>query len=251
MLLLKHDYKLLIHINIMNKMDFVREMMKQLNITRQEVVNEFAEKNLNASKFLTEVAHKNTGINIVPSKKFVTPKKILPGMFEYADGLIFPEVIPENQLRGVVGAVNKSKILVWCLHSKKLEWSKNYWHAGTDDLKLRGWEATERILQNAKRLNEKAPAAEYCANYAEDGVEQGSAFLLSYADALLLKLKIGIVREAFSLLKRQLENHLWSSSEYSYFSAWISYFTGSYGLDGYCKDTSNYRCVRPVRMLEL
>ncbi|MEG2603271.1 MAG: hypothetical protein RSA23_10360, partial [Carnobacterium sp.] len=92
---------------------------------------------------------------------------------------------------------------------------------------------------------------EYCANYAEDGVEQGSAFLFSYADAQLLKLKIATVREAFSLLKIQLEDYLWSSSECNNGIAWISYFGSSYGLSIDSKDTSNVIYVRPVRMLEL
>lgn len=228
--------------------------MKKLNITPQEVVKNFAEKKLVDGAFLAEVTTKLQSITVIPSKKFVTPKLILPGMFEYSDDLIYPELIPENQLRGVIGSVNKSEVLIWCLKSKKdIKWSYDYWYAGTQDLKLRGWEATPIILETAKKYCKSAPAAEYSANYVEDGVEKGSAFLFSYVDAKLLFLNIDAFEATFNQLGITFERYLWSSTEGDGCFAWLFCSGGSGGRGYFCNEKNH--CLeltaRPVRRREL
>ena len=236
----------------MNKLELLGEVIGQFQLTPQEVVESFVNNQVVDSKFLgkmTEKARSFESISFIPSKKFVTPKDIQVGMFEYANGLIYPELIKEEQLRGIVGSVDGSEILVWCLRSQQCCWSENYWPAGTKDKQLRGWEATQIILETAKMLGETAPAAEYCAEYHFDGVEKGSAFLPSYTDSELLLPNITAVKAAYSRLKLgEFGEMLWSSSEYNIYTAWLFCVSSTEGLTDYDKDSyGNY--VRPVRLV--
>lgn len=234
----------------MKKLKVLGDVIEQFQLTPQEVVQSFVNQKKLDSTFLEDMvkqAKSLEDVTSIPSEKFVTPTDIRAGMFEYQSGLISEELIPEEKLRGIVGYADDKEILVWCLVSKQLDWSENYWDAGTKDLKLRGWEATQKVLETAKKLGKTAPAAQWCVDYAEDGVEKGSSFLPSYADFERLMPNMEVVKKDFSKIGIKFYNQLWSSSEYNNCSAWRSYFNGS---DGLSSDGKNYiLSVRPVRRI--
>ena len=53
---------------------------------------------------------------------FDIPNGLAPGMYVYADGLIYPEILPNRQVMAVVGNVSGSEILAVCLRQKRLPW---------------------------------------------------------------------------------------------------------------------------------
>lgn len=87
------------------------------------------------------------------SPEYQTPASVLPGMYVYTDGLIYPEIIEGRQIKAVVGYVDGSEVLAVCLKERKLPWGP-------------------------QRMSLGEPSAyDWCGNYREDGVERGSAFL--------------------------------------------------------------------------
>ncbi len=117
-------------------------------------------------------------VSLFPSKKFVTPKKIEPGMFYYADGLIFPELIKDNQVSAIVGCVDKRRGFALGLRETVLPWSSDWLYVDIPT-RLSGKEATSLILKTAKEKQENAEAAEWCAEYAFDGIKAGTGFMPS------------------------------------------------------------------------
>ena len=82
----------------MKKIDILNSALAESGLTAEAVVKSWYESNQISAEFLQQlcpVGEKTTfqDMNFIPSKKFVTPKKVEPGMFYYADGLIFPEMI--------------------------------------------------------------------------------------------------------------------------------------------------------------
>ena len=55
---------------------------------------------------------------VVSSGKYETPKRVLPGMYIYADGLIYPEIIEGRQVMAIVGSVDGSDVLAVCLQGR-------------------------------------------------------------------------------------------------------------------------------------
>ena len=104
-------------------------------------------------------------VSLLPSKKFVTPKKIAPGMFYYADGLIFPELIEDNQVSAIVGCVDRNHGLALGLRETELPWSSDWLYVDIPT-RLSGKEATALILKAAQKVQKNAEAAEWCAEYA-------------------------------------------------------------------------------------
>lgn len=185
-----------------------------------------------------------SGITILPSKKIVTPKVIEVGMFMYADGLIFPEIVKGNQITSVVGYAGRTQGLAVCLREKRLPWSSHLLYVGLSE-NLSGKEATRLIVEAARRQGKKADAAEYCYTYAEDGVKAGEAFLSSKEElGLLYPGKEYINRALDRLRAEKLGRNYLSSSEYNYSSAWFQLFNSGY-IDYYSKDDYN-GYVRPV-----
>ena len=97
----------------MKKLEILNGVVKEFGLTEEAVVKSWYENNQISAEFLQQlcpVGGKTTfqDVNLIPSKKFVTPKKIAPGMFYYADGLIFPELIKDNQVSAIVGCVDRN-----------------------------------------------------------------------------------------------------------------------------------------------
>lgn len=187
-----------------------------------------------------------SGITLLPSKKIVTPKIIRVGMFMYEDGLIFPEIIKGNQITSVVGYVGKNEGLSVCLKEKKLPWSSDVLYVGMKN-NLSGKEATQLIVEEARREGKKAEAAQYCFEYAEDGVKAGGAFLASKEELGLVYPNKKQINAALDMLHAIVLNEMfyWSSPECNSSYAWGQSFSGGIVIHrGIYKAQSYY--VRPV-----
>ena len=167
-------------------------------------------------------------VSLLPSKKFVTPKKVEPGMFYYADGLIFPELIKDNQVSAIVGCVDKRCGLALGLRETELPWSSDWLYVDMSS-GLSGKEATSLILKTAKERQKKAEAAEWCEEYAFDGIEAGTGFMPSEEELKRIFVNQTRLNKSFTLLNSggvfgnclQEDAFYWSSSErYIVFTAW-------------------------------
>ena len=167
----------------MKKLEILNGVVKEFGLTAEAVVKSWYENNQISAEFLQQlcpVGGKTTfqDMNFIPSKKFVTPKKVVPGMFYYADGLIFPELIKDNQVSAVVGCVDRNHGLALGLRETELPWSSNFLYVDIPT-RLSGKEATALILKAAQKVRKNAEAAEWCAEYAFDGIEAGTGFMPS------------------------------------------------------------------------
>ena len=189
-------------------------------------------------------------VSLFPSKKFVTPKKIAPGMFYYADGLIFPELMKDNQVSAVVGCVDRNHGLALGLRETVLPWSSDWLYVDMSS-GLSGKEATSLILKTAKEKQENAEAAEWCAEYAFDGIKAGTGFMPSKEELKRIFGNRKKLRESFALLTSgglsgnclQEDAFYWSSSENLNTGAWYVRPSDG-GMGSYSKLNSNrVRCV--------
>ena len=192
-------------------------------------------------------------VSLLPSKKFVTPKKIVPGMFYYADGLIFPELIKDNQVSAVVGCVDKRCGLAIGLRETVLPWSSDWLYVDIPT-RLSGKEATALILKAAQKVQKNAEAAEWCAEYAFDGIKAGTGFLPSKEELKRIFGNRKKLRQSFALLNSgglsvdslQEDAFYWSSFEYddSDLHAWRVRPSGGYVGNLYGKSVSSrVRCA--------
>ena len=190
-------------------------------------------------------------VSLFPSKKFAAPKKVVPGMFYYADGLIFPELIKDNQVSAIVGCVDRNHGLALGLREAVLPWSSDWLYVDIPT-KLSGKEATSLILKAAKKVRKNAEAAEWCAEYTFDGIKAGTGFMPSKEELKHIFGNRKTLRESFALLNSgglsgnclQKEDFYWSSSEgNSGYNAWyVRPFDGcmDYFGKGY---SSRVRCA--------
>ncbi|MFR8207151.1 MAG: hypothetical protein ACLU99_13270 [Alphaproteobacteria bacterium] len=165
----------------MKKIDILNSALAESGLTAEAVIKSWYEDNQVSAEFLQQlcpVGGKTTfqDVNLIPSKKFVTPKKIAPGMFYYADGLIFPELIKDNQVSAIVGCVDRNHGLALGLRETELPWSSNFLYVDIPT-RLSGKEATALILKAAQKVRKNAEAAEWCAEYTFDGIKAGTGFL--------------------------------------------------------------------------
>ena len=191
-------------------------------------------------------------VSLLPSKKFVTPKKVEPGMFYYADGLIFPELIKDNEVSAIVGCVDKNHGLALGLRETVLPWSSDWLYVDMPS-GLSGKEAMSLILKTAKEKQENAEAAEWCAEYAFDGIKAGTGFMPSKEELKHIFGNRKKLRESFALLNSGGlsgnclldEAFYWSSSEgYSYGNvAWVVRPSDSLMYRYYKTFSYRVRCV--------
>ncbi len=239
----------------MKEINIINAVVRECGLTAEDVVkNWYVNGNVHAD-FLqslcgaTEEKKPFSEVNFIPSKKFVTPKRIKPGMFYYADGLIFPELIKDNQVSAIVGCVEKNHGLALGLRETELPWSSDYLFVDMAS-DLSGQEATKAILKAAKEQHEKAEAAEWCAKYAFDGIEAGTGFMPSKEELECIFSNRKKLSQSFALLNSEglsgncllKDAFYWSSSEVTSNYAW--YVRPSDGCMSYynLKHTS-----RPVR----
>ncbi len=182
---------------------------------------------------------------------FETPKEILPGMYVYTDGLIYPEILPNRQVMAVVGSVSDTEILAVCLRQKRLAWGMFYAtpdllkRVGTDKeeiircphcgetlilhQKSDGKELTRLFIRHTRNvINNKiddksqiATSAAWCYDYNLDGVEKYSAFLPSLTELRAIYSNRDAVNPSLKALGVEiLEGWYWPSSLYDSCHAW-------------------------------
>ena len=241
----------------MKKLEILNGVVKEFGLTEEAVVKSWYENNQISAEFLQQlcpVGEKTTfqDVNLIPSKKFVTPKKIAPGMFYYADGLIFPELIKDNQVSAVVGCVDRNHGLALGLRETELPWSSNFLYVDIPT-RLSGKEATALILKAAQKVRKNAEAAEWCAEYTFDGIKAGAGFMPSKEELKRIFGNRKKLRESFALLTSgglsgnclQEDAFYWSSSENLNHDvyAWVVRPSDG-GMGSYSKLNSNrVRCV--------
>ena len=245
----------------MKKIDILNSALAESGLTAEAVVKSWYENNQISAEFLQQLCSlgkKTTfqDVNLIPSKKFVTPKKVEPGMFYYADGLIFPELIKDSQVSAIVGCVDRNHGLALGLRETVLPWSSDWLYIkvllGLSELS--GKEATSLILKTAKEKQENAEAAEWCVEYAFDGIKAGTGFMPSKEELKRIFGNRKKLRESFALLNSgglsgnclQEDAFYWSSSEgYDYGNvAWVVRPSdGNVGNYGYKYNSRPVRCA--------
>ena len=189
-------------------------------------------------------------VSLFPSKKFAAPKKVVPGMFYYADGLIFPELIKDNQVSAIVGCVDRNHGLALGLREAVLPWSSDWLYVDIPT-KLSGKEATSLILKAAKKVRKNAEAAEWCAEYTFDGIKAGTGFMPSKEELKHIFGNRKTLRESFALLNfgglsgncLQENAFYWSSSEDYGGSAWFVRPSDGFMYDYYKYYSHRVRCA--------
>ena len=191
---------------------------QELGVSSREVGEYFLSKDVKAPSVVQE---------------YQTPSEVLPGMYVYADGLISAELITGRQVKAVVGYVEGKTVYAVCLKAKELPWSSDCLEVKASRDLTDGKEATAVILAAAKQKRGKAEAAQWCHDYAEDGVIQGEAFLPSLTELeKLFANKAAINASLKALGVAWLEGWYWSSTEYDNTNAWGFGMTGGLRYDG-------------------
>lgn len=152
-------------------------------------------------------------------KGFIANKTLFePGMFYYANQTFSKELIPGQVVSGIVGYVEKNRALVVGLDEIKLPWSNSWlWINATKDL-FEGKEATRLIVEQSLLQNLKTEAAQWCYGFANNGVKQGEAFLLSLREWESLLANKNVVNAALKILSAPLlDGCYWSSTEFHEF----------------------------------
>ena len=89
------------------------------------------------------------------ASQYQTPEKIMPGMFVYTDGLIYPEIIKGRQIKAVVGYVDGPDVLAVCLRETCLPWSSARLEVPETQDMVNGQKATRKILDISRKKNKK------------------------------------------------------------------------------------------------
>lgn len=131
-----------------------------------------------------------------------------------------------------------------------MPWSSDWLEAKATQKMTGGKEATRKILEISRKKRQEAEAAQWCYDYAEDGVKQGEAFLPSLTELeKLFANKAAINASLNALGVALLEGWYWSSTEYNSFSAWNLWMDD--GGRGYTNKNYTGEYVRPVLALKL
>ena len=221
------------------KLELLTGIVDEFNLSVNDVVSYWVKSgrlNLDAATVSSQV---------VSSGKYETPKRVLPGMYIYADGLIYPEIIEGRQVMAIVGSVDGSDVLAVCLQEACLPWSSDWLEAKATQKMTGGKEATRKILEISRKKRQEAEAAQWCYDYAEDGVKQGEAFLPSLTELeKLFANKAAINASLNALGVALLEGWYWSSTEYNNNNAWK--LRMSDGNRDWNNKNNNNKYVRPV-----
>lgn len=264
---------------IMERIDFIKEAVFLSGLSIEEVIQafasdvsiEFLQELVQSQKEKLATYQQTTALSeserLVESPQVLDDKtekqyelftaesgKVQIGMFYYNEDKTFSrELIDGKQVSGVVGYVDESKKhgLIITLRQKKLYWSLCFLYVNMPN-NLSGKENTRLILKAAKKQGKIAEAAEYCANYAYDGIKAGEAFLPSKAEFVKIMDNLEDIKSSLEKIKdTQIKrDYYWTSSEYNSHKAYpINCFDNSDltrsldGIDG--KDIQrNY--VRPM-----
>jgi len=206
------------------KLEMLDCLAQKLGVLPQEAVEYFSAKVVESSSVVRECE---------------VAVGVLPGMYVYADGLISSEIIEGRRVMAVVGSVDGSDVLAVCLHEACLPWSSDWLEANATQEMTGGKEATRKLLEISRKKRQEAEAAQWCYDYAEDGVIQGEAFLPSLTELEKLFANKAAINVSLKALGAALfERWYWSSTEGTNTSAWK--FSMNYGYrNGNFKSNSN------------
>lgn len=229
------------------KLELLDGIMDEFNLSVEDLV---AYRKANG-KFEMNKRARQTGkmAQVLLTENYQMPEEILPGMYVYVDGLIYPEIIEGRQIKAVIGYVEGNTAYAVCLQGTMLPWSSDWLEVRATQKLTSGKEATRKIIEAAQKKNRKAEAAQWCYDYAQDGVKQGEAFLPSLTELEKLFANKAAIKASLKRLGVPLlDDKYWSSTEYSYNYAWFVVLSSG-SRSSFVKVTSTY--VRPVLTLKL
>ena len=172
------------------------------------------------------------------------------GWYAFAGGKFSPDPDSYPNCQGVVGWVNPDKSapqgqrgLIVTPDEVKKAWSDKDCETNIKD-EYDGKGNTEKLIAYGKKHKINFPAAEWCAQYSKNGVRPGEGFMPSKEQLKLIVANRELVNPALQGIGGIiLDGWYWSSSEYSYGTAWLVY-----AYDGSVYGNSKYynlyvRCV--------
>ena len=172
------------------------------------------------------------------------------GWYAFAGGKFSPDPDSYPNCQGVVGWVNPDKSapqgqrgLIVTPDEVKKAWSDKDCETNIKD-EYDGKGNTEKLIAYGKKHKINFPAAEWCAQYSKNGVRPGEGFMPSKEQLERIVANRKIVNPALQGIGGIiLDGWYWSSSEYSYGTAWLVY-----AYDGSVYGNSKYynlyvRCV--------
>ncbi len=210
----------------MERIDFIKEAIFLSGMSSEDVIRELAQ---DVSKeFLQNLAESHQNEN--PMELLTTEtREVEVGMFYYnKDKTFSKELIKGKHPSGVVCYVDKTGHhgLVLALREKRLPWSSEKLWIDNMPEGFSGKENTSLIIKASQTQRKKAEAAEYCANYAYDGIKAGEAFLPSKEEQDKTKNNFELIKFSLHKIKAKKikEEYYWSSSEYSRYFTWSLFF---------------------------
>ena len=181
-------------------------------------------------------------------KTFFSEVKV--GWYAFAGGKFSPDPDSYPNCQGVVGWVNPDKSapqgqrgLIVTPDEVKKAWSDKDCETNIKD-EYDGKGNTEKLIAYGKKHKINFPAAEWCAQYSKNGVRPGEGFMPASEQLKRIVANRKIVNPALQKIGGIiLDGWYWSSSEYSYGTAWLVY-----AYDGSVYGNSKYynlyvRCV--------
>ncbi len=192
--------------------------------------------------WLTKLGLSETGIK--------RASKIKPGMFVYADGLISKKLILDRQIKAVVGYVENNIAYAVCLHQTHLPWSSRHIKIKAMKNTTDGKKSTLKILKDAQKIRRKAEAAQWCYDYAQNGVQRGEAYLPSVVEWEKFynnKAAVNISLEKLNAV--ELCGPYWSSTVHIYSVPWK--FDMSEGHRFFYIMHNYDFCVRPIIAIKI
>ena len=186
--------------------------------------------------------------SVVEVETFFSEVKV--GWYAFAGGKFSPVSDTYPNCQGVVGWVNPDKSapqgqrgLIVTPDEVKKAWSDKDCETNIKD-EYDGKGNTEKLIAYGKKHKINFPAAEWCAQYSKNGVRPGEGFMPASEQLKLIVANRKIVNPALQGIGGIiLDGWYWSSSEYSYGTAWLVY-----AYDGSVYGNSKYynlyvRCV--------
>ena len=182
-------------------------------------------------------------------KTFFSEVKV--GWYAFAGGKFSPDPNAYPNCQGVVGWVNPDKSapqgqrgLVITPDEVEMMWSDKHCETNIKD-EYDGKGNTEKLIAYGKAHDISFPAAEWCAQYSQNGVRPGEGFMPASEQLKRIVANRKIVNPALQKIGGIiLDGWIWSSSEYTPNYAWNVY-AGNGTVDWYTKDDYDdyVRCV--------
>ena len=224
----------------MNKIKDVENYLKNLLFSGEITIEELENLSVRLRDELKQPKKKNTS----------SFSEVEVGWYAFAGGKFSPDSDAYPNCQGVVGWVNPDKNapegqrgLIITPDEVEMMWSDKYYETKIKD-EYDGKGNTEKLIAYGKKCKINFPAAEWCVAYCKNGVRPGEGFMPSKEQLERIVANRKIVNPALQGIGGIiLDGWYWSSSEYSYGTAWLVY-----AYDGSVYGNSKYynlyvRCV--------